>query len=229
MTRKTSRPSAQRTREKLMMAGRKAFASKGLGGASLREDILAPSGVSAGSFYHQFKDKAALLAEIIREDGARVVAATRGSLLEGGPSDPAARALSGLTYLFERAEKNPYFVKIYVREYYSESRLVQREINRHRENTMAALKAIYDRLGETRGVNLDAHSLSIMMTSQIFSLLNYHIGQSKKVREETRPAMIRSLVQLMVGGIMAVRLPDAPAASDDAASTASPATASPDA
>jgi len=196
------------TREKLLAAGRKAFAAKGLGGASLREDILAPSGLSAGSFYHQFPDKASLLAEIVRTDGARVIDAMNGFQAQESDLDPATRAAMGMSRLFDRAEKNPYFVKIFVREYYSESTSVQREIQRHTRNTMEALRLLYERLGEATGVCLDTHSLSVIVSSQIFSVLNHYVGLSKRERGRARPALLRATMQLMVGGVLAVRLPD---------------------
>lgn len=207
MKRKERRPGALQTREKLLQAGRKAFAAKGLGGVSLREDILAASGISAGSFYHQFGDKADLLAEIVRTDGARVIDAMGGAGRGGETLDPAQRALGLFRHMFERAEKNPYFVKIFVREYYSDSPVVQREIRRHTENTMNALGRFYDGLGAARGVTLDSRSLAVIVTCQIFSVLNYYIGHPRKVRDQMRPALIRSTLQLMVGGVMAVQPP----------------------
>lgn len=205
----------EQTREKLLAAGRKAFAAKGLGGASLREDILAPSGLSAGSFYHQFPDKASLLAEIVRTDGARVIEAMAASREKDGELGPVARASAALDYFFERAEKNPYFVKIFVREYYSDSAAVQREIRRHSENTMAGLQLLYERLGEATGTRLDTRSLSVIVSSQIFSVLNHYVGLSKRERAEARPVLLRAMLQLMVGGVLAVKLPD-----DEATATA---------
>ena len=65
-----ARPSAAETRRRLLAAGRTAFARKGLDGTNLRDDILAPAGVSVGSFYHQFRDKTELLLAILLEDSA---------------------------------------------------------------------------------------------------------------------------------------------------------------
>ncbi len=203
--RKALGPRGAQTREKLVSAGRKAFAAKGLGGASLREDILAPTSLSAGSFYHQFPDKASLLAEIIREDGARIIRELGDLGQQGTGQDPAMRAAALMSHLFDRAEKNPYFVKIFVREYYSESKLVQREIQKHTANTTAVLRAVYERLGETTGLGLDTHSLSVILSHQTFSLLNHYVGLSKRQRADARPILLRAIMQLMAGGVLAVR------------------------
>ena len=208
-TKKNARgPRGEQTREKLLEAGRKAFAAKGLGGASLREDILAPAGLSAGSFYHQFADKASLLAEIVRTDGARVIEAMTAAREEHAELGPVARASAALDYFFERAEKNPYFVKIFVREYYSDSPVVQREIRRHAENTRAGLRLLYERLGTVAGTRLDTRSLAVIVSAQIFSVLNHYVGLSQRERAEARPVLLRAMMQLMVGGVLAVKLPD---------------------
>ena len=44
------RGSAEATRARLIEAGRRAFARKGLAGTKLTQDILEPAGVSVGSF-----------------------------------------------------------------------------------------------------------------------------------------------------------------------------------
>jgi len=208
MNKKARGPRGEQTREKLLAAGRKAFAAKGLGGASLRDDILAPAGLSAGSFYHQFPDKASLLAEIVRTDGARVIEAMARARERDGDLDPVGRTAAALGYFFERAEKNPYFVKIFVREFYSESAAVQREIRRHSQNTMARLERLYERLGEATGTRLDTRSLSVIVSHQVFSILNYYVGLSKRERARARPVLLRATLQLMVGGVLAVSLPE---------------------
>lgn len=61
------RRDAMATRARLMEAGRRAFARKGLAASILTDDILRPAGVSTGSFYHQFRDKNELLLAILDE------------------------------------------------------------------------------------------------------------------------------------------------------------------
>lgn len=58
---------AIRTRERLLDQAQHAFASKGYEAASLTSDILDPSGISVGSFYHQFSDKRAVLYALLDE------------------------------------------------------------------------------------------------------------------------------------------------------------------
>lgn len=56
-----------RTRERLLEQGRSAFAELGFERVSLAADILEPAGVSTGSFYHQFTDKADLLVAVLEQ------------------------------------------------------------------------------------------------------------------------------------------------------------------
>lgn len=58
---------AQETRRRLIDQGRTAFAAKGHADVSIQRDVLAPTGISSGSFYHQFDDKTALLIAILEE------------------------------------------------------------------------------------------------------------------------------------------------------------------
>ncbi len=55
------------TRDKILRAAEVAFARYGFDGTSLTADILEPAGVSVGSFYHQFDNKADLLLAVLRE------------------------------------------------------------------------------------------------------------------------------------------------------------------
>ena len=58
--------SRELTRRRLLDAARAAFAARGFEGASLQE-IQEIAGVSVGSFYHQFKDKADLFLAVLGE------------------------------------------------------------------------------------------------------------------------------------------------------------------
>lgn len=77
---------AAETRRRLLEAGFEAFASKGLDGVNLVDDVLEPAGISIGSFYHQFADKTALLREILQEAAAR----RRAFIVRLGELDPTS-------------------------------------------------------------------------------------------------------------------------------------------
>jgi AcrR family transcriptional regulator len=82
---------ADDTRQRLIAQGRLAFAAKGHDGVSIQRDVLQPSGVSNGSFYHQFSDKTELLLAVLDE----AAAASRSVLHETittASADPEQRA-----------------------------------------------------------------------------------------------------------------------------------------
>lgn len=74
------------TRRRLLETGFEAFAAKGFDGVNLVEDVLEPSGISIGSFYHQFADKAELLREVLAEAADR----RRAFIVQLGDLDPAS-------------------------------------------------------------------------------------------------------------------------------------------
>jgi AcrR family transcriptional regulator len=207
---KPVRRGALRTRVRLLDAGRKAFAAKGLGGASLREDILVRAGVSSGSFYHQFADKEDLLVEVLRCDGAAILDMLHKRRGPGG-ADPGGRARDRdrlLHALFEMADRHPEFVKIYVREYHSDSARVRRQIRRHRDQTIAHVRVYYEGLAELTGLPLDAERIATLLSVQSFALINYYLEFAPKRRREARERLIASMVQLGTGGILAMRRPE---------------------
>lgn len=55
------------TKRALMDVARVAFASKGYLATSLRGDILGPTGISTGSFYHHFEDKTDLFIQMFQD------------------------------------------------------------------------------------------------------------------------------------------------------------------
>jgi len=202
-----AKSSARRARTRLLAAGRKAFAAKGFGGASLREDILASAAVSVGSFYHQFAGKADLLVEILRCDGEEVLEAMQESGAASG-FDLVERGTALLNRLFEMADRHPEFVKIFVREYYSDSPAVRRQIRRHRDRTIDRLRAYYQALSEATGLPLDVDGIATLLAVHTFALVNYYLEFSKTKRKEMRERMVTSMMQLLLGGVLAMRTTD---------------------
>jgi AcrR family transcriptional regulator len=101
--------SRAQTRQRLLDAGRRLFAERGLHGVT-SHDIAAAAGVAAGTFYLHFRDKGALFREIAEQTiallRARLDAATRSA---GGPRE-AVPAFSEA--LIDFAEENRDLVRI---------------------------------------------------------------------------------------------------------------------
>lgn len=198
------RTSARRTRDRLLAAGRRAFAAKGLGGTNLREDILAPANVSPGSFYHQFEDKSALLLEILHVDGARILAHLESPEPAAG-GDFFSTARAAFAAYFDMADKNPDFVKIYVREYYSDDKRIRKEIRDHNDKTIGNVARILERINETTHLEVDAELGGILVSSLTVSMVNYYLGLSPRQRSSIRERMIDGLTRLYLGGIGTVK------------------------
>lgn len=207
---KGRRPGAERTRQRLLRAGRKAFAAKGLGGVSLREDVLARAGVSVGSFYHQFSGKEDLLVEILRRDGAVILDTIRkGSAPEGSRAGRGAGGRYRLLHaLFDMADRHPEFVKIYVREYHSDSPRVRREIRRHTARTIDLVQQYYASLRERTGLPLDVEAIATLLSVQSLALINYYLDFPKRTRQAIRDRLVEGMMQLGTGGVLAVREPE---------------------
>lgn len=64
MAAKSRAETMAQTREKLILAGRKAFAEKGFAASSM-DDLTAEAGLTRGALYHNFGDKKGLLAAVV--------------------------------------------------------------------------------------------------------------------------------------------------------------------
>lgn len=201
------RGSAEETRRRLLAAGRRAFAARGLGGVNLREDILKPARVSAGSFYHQFSDKADLLLEILAVDGAEVreQVESNAARVDENARD---RVRAAFAVYFDMADTNPSFVKIYIREFYSDDRRIRREIRQHNETTIRNISRMLERMNEATGSAIDPELGGILVGTLSIAVINYYLGMTARERRRLREPLIAGIAQLFVGGIGAVRGPE---------------------
>lgn len=201
------RPVAEETRQRLLDAGRRVFAAKGLGGAILRDDILKLANVSAGSFYHQFEDKTDLLLEILEVDGAKVRARIeRPRPSSGGEGRPSAK--DAFTAYFDMADANPYFVQIYIREYYSDDRRVRRKIREHNAITIESVSKSLERLNAIAGLDVDVKLGGLLLSNLAIAVINHYLGLSAAERKRMREPLLEGLAKLVSGGITAVRTVD---------------------
>lgn len=90
----------EETREKLISAARKAFATKGYAASSM-DDITAEAGLTRGALYHNFGDKKGLLQAVIDQIDAEMLARLR--VVQEGAETPWLGLLSESTTYIEMA------------------------------------------------------------------------------------------------------------------------------
>lgn len=90
----------EETREKLIAAARKAFATKGYAASSM-DDITAEAGLTRGALYHNFGDKKGLLQAVIDQIDAEMLARLR--VVQEGAESPWLGLLSESTAYIEMA------------------------------------------------------------------------------------------------------------------------------
>ncbi|GAK70452.1 putative TetR family transcriptional regulator [Agrobacterium rubi TR3 = NBRC 13261] len=90
----------EETREKLIIAARKAFATKGYAASSM-DDITADAGLTRGALYHNFGDKKGLFQAVIDQIDAEMLARLR--VVQEGAETPWLGLLSESTAYIEMA------------------------------------------------------------------------------------------------------------------------------
>lgn len=90
----------EETREKLISAARKAFATKGYAASSM-DDITADAGLTRGALYHNFGDKKGLFQAVIDQIDAEMLARLR--VVQEGAETPWLGLLSESTAYIEMA------------------------------------------------------------------------------------------------------------------------------
>ena len=100
MAPRTRAQMVEETREKLISAARKAFATKGYAASSM-DDITAEAGLTRGALYHNFGDKKGLLQAVIDQIDAEMLARLR--VAQEGAETPWLGLLSESTAYIEMA------------------------------------------------------------------------------------------------------------------------------
>lgn len=198
---------AAATRERLLAAGRRAFAKKGLAGAILIDDILRPAGVSTGSFYHRFRDKNELLVAILDEH-ARDFRARLVDTLEA-PDAPAettfvdlARACYALA--LDLADDHGDLLRIERRERDSDDPLVAGYLQQNQQDWIEYVTAFF-----TRGSADDVPEADCRLAAQFvihLGLASVALYQDLSARErpKARERLLDSLVRFTMGGLPAL-------------------------
>jgi AcrR family transcriptional regulator len=91
---------SEATRQRLTAAARSLFAERGYAGVGTQE-IVQAAGVTRGALYHQFRDKADLLAAVAETIHAEIAERITAGARADGPVDPMARVHAGVRRFLE--------------------------------------------------------------------------------------------------------------------------------
>ncbi|HYB13450.1 MAG TPA: TetR/AcrR family transcriptional regulator [Myxococcota bacterium] len=202
-----TRAARRSTDQRLLAAGRAAFARKGLSGTHLKADILAPAGVSVGSFYHRFTDKTDLLLAILRQHSE----AFRAVLHDAHRPAPGRTLVdivrSSYAMVFQLAEENEDLLRIQLVERTSSDPRVRQYLREDRARWIASLADDYRRLESTRPHlprTLDADLLAELVVGLSLGCVAQLLELPKSERPAARPRLLEGLVRFTLGGAAAL-------------------------
>jgi AcrR family transcriptional regulator len=198
------RGTAEATRARLIDAGRRAFARKGLAGTKLTQDILEPARVSVGSFYHQFKDKTDLMLAIFEEQGDNLRAIMRDAYRQGPGRSLAEIARESYELTFSMADKYANFMRILIRERGADDLRVKRFIDEDRRRWVESLKQEYRRLAELHRFDLDVELAAELIAALTFGVIDRYLELPEPERPAARERLLDGLVRLTLGGLPAL-------------------------
>jgi AcrR family transcriptional regulator len=201
------RASALETRRRLLVAGRRAFAAKGLAGTNLKSHILVPAGVSVGSFYHQFRDKTELLLAIMDEYDRDF----RARLKEIRRPRPGRNTLGMARELYsmilDNVDENPDLVAIQLRERGSDDERVSRSLRSARERWIASVAEDYQKISQASSIEVEAHLLASLTVALALGAMAQYLEAPRSERPEFRERLLEGLVRFTLGGIPAMLKP----------------------
>jgi AcrR family transcriptional regulator len=204
--------SRENTRTRLLAVGRRAFARKGLAGTNLKDDILGPSRVSVGSFYHQFQDKTELFLAILESHSETFRCLMRGTHRPTTHAEPGELARHSFETVFRIADENDDLFRIMTREHESEDARVRSYLRENRRRWVESLADDYRRLG-LAGVGGDealvlaAELVSAMTMGAVLSYLDVPLRE----RPGARARIVEGLVRFTIGGLPALVAQQPPA------------------
>jgi AcrR family transcriptional regulator len=195
------RASTAETRRRLLDAGRQAFAVKGLDGTNLVQDILEPSGVSVGSFYHQFTDKTDLLVALL-DDALQLARSTIDDAQqpESGWS-PHTVAHEAYDRLLKMVDDDEDLVRIQLRESNHPDTHVSEPLAQIRRLWIDALATGFRRLGQP-GVAFDAELAAELVAALGHGILRYYLDLDRQGRKQQRKRLVDGLVSFTLAGFV---------------------------
>jgi AcrR family transcriptional regulator len=193
---------ADDTRCRLIEQARLAFAAKGHDGVSIQRDVLTPSGVSNGSFYHQFSDKTDLLLAVL-DDAARAARFVLHDAISTTPAvDPELRARRAFETWFAMVDGAEDLFRIQFRERDNPDERVRTLIQGFRQQWIATIAAtLRDRPAPGPA---DSDLTARIITALTYGILIDYLDTPVDERAVLRTTLIDALARFVAGGVAAL-------------------------
>jgi AcrR family transcriptional regulator len=197
-------PRAERTRKRLLEAGRRAFAARGLAAANLREDILAPSGISVGSFYHRYRDKTELLVDILQLHADDFRARVREVHRPRPGRTPEHIARDAYTLIFDVADRDADILRIRMRERDCADPRVRQQLESDRRAWIRSMADDFERIPGTRATAAQIELVAELVVTLAVGAIGGWLELADEERTAARDRLLEGLVVFTLGGAIAL-------------------------
>lgn len=203
-TEERSQGRAARTRQRIVATARAAFAAKGYDGTNLVGDVLEPAGVSAGSFYHQFRSKSDLYHAVVQEasvgwQGPLESLAQRRDL--ESIDDLVDVARSSYSGVFEAVDQNEDLVRIQMRDCDHPDPEVCEPLRAMRAGWIATVAGAYEGLAANPAAAAAAAEVTVALALGAIAL---YLDTPLADRAEARRRLTENLSTFTLGGLFAL-------------------------
>ncbi len=194
--------SAAETRRRLLEQARIAFAAKGHDGVSVQKDILEPTGISTGSFYHQFRDKTDLLVALLEQSNKALADSARATLPDPSSGDVLARATARYDRWFALIESHEDLFRIEMSARTIDDDRVQALLAQLQELWTETVTAAIDtaRAEATRAV--DPAIVSELVITMARGVIHQYLDTPPSARRKKRKLLSEPLARFTIGGLV---------------------------